>query len=92
MILNPSLHHIKGSKMKLKGVDNAGEWYVLPVDYYWHQDGKNPNAIHTNRKAFEKFWEMSEKDFWIELINDYEQDYGYKPMSDEEYQIIVDRA
>lgn len=89
---NVAIHHIKGSKMKLKGCDKPGEWFVLPVSYYWHQDLKNDCAIHTNRKAFEEFWEMSEKDFWICLIKDYEFNEGHKPMSESEYQIIVDRA
>lgn len=87
-----AIHHIKGSKMKLKGVKGAGEWYVLPVSYFWHQSGENDAAIHINRKRFESFWEMSEKDFWICLIDDYESQFNRKPMTEEEYQIIVDRA
>lgn len=87
------LHHIKGARMKLKGVKGfAGEWYILPLTYYWHQDGENPNAIHPNRKAFEGLTGFTEKELWIGLIDGYETEFDKKPMSEEEYQIIVERA
>jgi hypothetical protein len=89
---NPALHHIKGGKMKLKGVVKAGEWYVLPVSYWWHQDGNNPNAIHVNRSNFVKTLNMTEKDYWLELMIDYHHEFGNFPMSQEEYIIIKDRA
>ena len=87
-----SIHHIKGAKMKLKGCKGAGEWYVLPLSYHWHQDGSNDSAIHVNRKKFEEFWEQTEKDIWQDLIFDYEYQFGQKPMSESDYKIIKDRA
>jgi len=86
-----SIHHIRGAKMKLKGVKNAGEWYVLPLSYWWHQDGDNRCAIHVNKNSFE-LATCSQKTHWLMLIADYEVQFGCKPMSENEYQIIVDRA
>lgn len=88
----PALHHIKGGKMKLKGVKNAGEWFVLPVCYWWHQDGSNPNAIHTNRKSFVTCLGATEKQWWELLMGNYFVEFGHYPMSEEEYQIIAVRA
>lgn len=88
---NPALHHIKGSKMKLKGVKNAGEWYVIPLSYFWHQDGSNDSAVHINKRKFESDT-ATQKIHWRILIRCYEAEFGEKPMSQEEYQIIVDRA
>ena len=87
-----SIHHIKGAKMRLKGCKGAGEWYILPISYWHHQDGDNKSAIHVNRKEFEFKTKKTEKEWWIELIGDYEDEFDCKPMSEEEYQIIVDRA
>ena len=87
-----AIHHIKGAKMKLKGVDNAGEWFILPLSYWWHQDGSNDAAIHVNKKRFTLSQVQSEKGFWIELIRAYENEFGVKPMSEEEYQIIAERG
>lgn len=88
---SPALHHIKGSKMKLKGVKNAGEWYVIPLSYFWHQDGSNDSSVHINKTNFETVT-TTQKVHWEILIRCYEVEYGRKPMSQEEYQIIVDRA
>ena len=90
-----AIHHIKGAKKRLKGVYERGEygdWYIIPVCYYWHQDGKNESAIHTNRARFRRFWEMSEKDFWLKLMEIYKQQFGCYPMNYDEYQIIKDRG
>jgi len=88
---NPAIHHIKGSKMKLKGVDKAGEWYVIPLSYHWHQDGSHSAALHVNKNEFERVT-VTEKTHWILLMSDYYLEHGCFPMSDEEYQIIVERA
>ena len=90
-----AIHHIKGAKKRLKGVyeyGEYGEWYCFGICYYWHQDGSNSAAIHTNRKAFTKFWEMSEKEFWLKLMEIYKQQHDCYPMNDEEFQIIKDRG
>lgn len=87
-----SIHHIKGAKMKLKGVHNAGEWYILPISYWWHQDGDNEDAIHINRARFVRATGKTEKDFWLELMSDYHHCFDEYPMSEIEYQIIKDRA
>ena len=88
----PSLHHIKGRKMKLKGVKIPGEWYVLPVSYYWHQDGTNPAAIHINRTKFVETLRMTEKQFWLVLMEQYKAEKGSYPMPLYEYEIIKERA
>ena len=88
-----AIHHIKGARMRLKGVDDyAGEWFILPVSYGWHQDGSNKAAIHTSRKEFVKFWELTEKDLWLILMARHKEQFGFYPMTDEEYQIIKDRG
>ena len=87
-----SLHHIKGTKANLKGVKGFGEWYVLPLSYWWHQDGRNKAARHINKMLFEFESGGTEKYHWIMLIKKYEEIHCRKPMSEEEYQIIVDRA
>jgi len=89
---NPAIHHIKGSKMNLKGCNNPGEWYVIPLSYWWHQDGLNNAAIHINKTLFQFETEGTEKNHWIKLIQHYEDEHNKKPMSEEEYKIIVDRA
>ena len=87
-----SIHHIKGSKMPLKGCNKPGEWYVLPISYWWHQDGDNKAAIHVNRKEFALKTNKTEKEWWVKLIADYEEFTGKKPMSEEEYKIILESA
>jgi hypothetical protein len=87
-----SLHHIVGSKMKLKGVKSQGEWYCICLSYWHHQDGNNPAARHVNKSQFQKFCQTSEKTLFIQAVELYEADFGHKPMTDEEYQIIVERA
>jgi hypothetical protein len=87
-----AIHHIKGARMKLKGVKGAGEWFILPLSYWWHQDGDNKRAVHVNRKEFAFYTKKNEKEWWIELIKDYQEEFGEKPMTEEEYQIILDRA
>ena len=87
-----SIHHIKGSKMKLKGVPKAGEWYVLCLSYWWHQDGTNPAARHVNKRRFERESGATEKEWFIIKVNKFEGQHGRKPMSDEIFNAIVDRA
>jgi len=89
--VDPIIHHIKGARMKLKGVKGfAGEWYVLPLCDYYHNP-QSKNSVHENKKQFEKNW-ATEKDLWEILMSRYRHENGGLPMSDEEYQIIVDRA
>lgn len=83
-----AIHHIKGARAKLKGVKGFGEWYILNLCHKHHQGDV---GIHTNKKAFERKW-GTQKSLWTELIEEYEQQCGQKPMSEEEYQIIVERA
>lgn len=89
---SPDIHHIKGSKMKLKGCIKPGEWFIIPVISAWHNYYGKPLAIHADKKGFEKYWNTTEKELWIDLIRRYEQEHGHKPMSEAEYQIIKDRA
>lgn len=86
----PVIHHIKGARMKLKGCKNPGEWYVLPLSDYYHSP-YSKNSVHENKKQFEKNW-ATEKQLWTDLIRYYEEEHGHKPMSEEEYQIILERA
>lgn len=87
----PVIHHISGARMRLKGVDGyAGEWYVIPLCDYYHNP-QSKNSVHENKKQFEKNW-ATEKELWILLINNYVDQFGRKPMTEEEYQIILERA
>ena len=80
---NPSIHHIKGSKMKLKGCVKPGEWYVIPLCYKHHQ---GPEGVHLSKKYYD------EKQLWTWAVAAYECEHDEKPMSEEEYQIILDRG
>ena len=87
-----SIHHINGSKMKLKGCVNPGEWYVIPLSYWWHQDPRNPNAVHTNRKAFERKTGTTEKKLFEMVVKQYFFETGEYPMLEHEFDIIMERA
>lgn len=78
--------------MKLKGCDKPGEWYVLPLSYWWHQNGSNNAAVHISKSLFAFETEGTEKLHWIKLIQQYELEFLEKPMPEHEYQIIVERA
>ncbi|MGB1303988.1 hypothetical protein [Pseudoalteromonas marina] len=86
----PVIHHIKGSKMKLKGCDKPGEWYVIPLADKYHSP-YSKNSVHENKKQFERDW-MTEKQLWIELMKKYERQFNELPLSFNEYQIIKERA
>lgn len=86
-----SVHHIAGSRAKLKGVKGFGEWYCICLVYWWHQDGNNPNARHTNKTNFLSL-NGSEKDLWIIKAEEYKKEKGEYPLSEEEYLIILERA
>lgn len=88
----PSIHHIKGREMKLKGVKKPGHWYIIPICPYWHKWDANEAAIHTNRKAFERERGMTEKQFFEILVEEYELEHGRKPMSERDYQAIILRG
>jgi hypothetical protein len=77
--------------MRLKGCKKAGEWYVIPLSYFWHQDGNNKSALHVNKSNFIEAV-ATEKSLWCLLMSEYYVEHGEFPMSEEEYQIIVDRA
>lgn len=84
------IHHIGGAKMKLKGCNNPGEWYVLNLC----DDHHSPyckDSVHQNKKEFEKN-HGTQKELWIGVIDFYENQRGEKPMPEHEYQIIKDRA
>ena len=88
-----AIHHIKGSRMKLKGVEGfAGEWLILPLSYFWHQDGDNKAARHVSKKQFVEFWGLTEKEFWLILMIRFKNKFGVYPMPEHEYQIIKDRG
>lgn len=89
---HPAIHHISGSKMKLKGVKSAGEWFIIPLSYYWHQDGTNPSAVHVNKYMFELENGLTQREMWVELMEGYKLEKGEYPMPDHEYQIIKDRG
>jgi len=84
----PLIHHIKGSKMKLKGVIKPGEWYVIPLCYKHHQGER---GVHTSKKKFLKDY-GTEKEVFEMIVREYEFNNNEKPMTEEEYQIIMDRA
>ncbi|MBL4664297.1 MAG: hypothetical protein JKY22_12270 [Flavobacteriaceae bacterium] len=77
--------------MRLKGCKKAGEWYVIPLSYLWHQDGNNAAAVHVNKSKFEKAVN-TEKTLWLLLMSEYYVQYGEFPMPNAEYEIIKARA
>jgi len=89
-----SIHHIIGAKAKLKGVKKFGEKYVICLSYWWHQDGRNGAARHINKKAFELETGKTEKEWFIDSMQKYKDEYGHihLVMTEEEYQIIKARA
>ena len=78
--------------MKLKGVKKAGEWYCICLSYWHHQDGDNPNARHVSKHKFQKKHQTTEKVLFTRAVELYEAYYGEKPMTEEEYQIILERG
>ena len=88
----PAIHHIAGSKARLKGVKAFGEWYIIPLSYWHHQDGCNPAAVHVNKAQFVKVNCLTEKDLFIELCESYKLEKGEYPMPEHEYKIIAERA
>lgn len=88
---HPTIQHIKGSRMRLKGVKGfAGEWYCYGLCFALHL-GSEPDSLAISPKTFASNY-GSEKSIWEVQIEIYETQYGKKPMSEEEYQIIKDRA
>ena len=87
----PTIQHIKGARMKLKGVGGyAGEWYCYALCFELHL-GNNKNSLSVSPKNFASE-HGSEKSIWIGVIARYEEECGEKPMSEEEYKIIVEGA
>ena len=89
---HPQIHHIIGAKRKLKGVDNFGEKYVLPLCYWHHGDGCNEDARHPSKAAFVKYHCMTEKDMFLELMEIYKNEQGQYPFPEYEIEIIKERA
>jgi len=86
---NPTaIHHIAGSKMKLKGVKKPGEWFCVPLCYNHHQ---GDDGIHANKRAFEKK-HGTEKELFKCMVEIYGINHEDKPMSEADYQAIMDRA
>lgn len=85
---HPAIHHIKGSKMKLKHCTKPGEWYVLPLHYNYHQ---GRHGVHTNKRRFEELY-GTEKEKWVKLMEMYHWEHGKYPMSNVEFEIIKARA
>ena len=84
----PSIHHIKGSKMKLKGFVKPGEDYVIPLCYEHHQGS---SGIHTSKKLFvDNFG--TEKEMFRTLVDQHEEDNGEMPMDELTFNAIVERA
>jgi len=86
------LHHIGGSKMKIKGVKKPGEWYCICLSYWWHLDGANPAARHVNKKRFELEADMTEKQMFIQRVGLFESIHGHKPMPEFDFEQIILRA
>ena len=83
-----AIHHIKGSKMKLKGFIKPGEWYVLPLCYNHHQGDE---GVHTNKRNFEKR-HGTEKEMFERAVETYEIENRAYPMSEEDFNAIMERA
>ena len=94
---HPQIHHITGSKAKLKSVEGFsvkgfGEKYVIPLCYWHHNDGSNEHARHPNKSAFVRYHCMTEKDMFLESMEIYKNEKGEYPFPDDEIEIIKDRA
>lgn len=90
---NPEIDHLKGAKFKLKGVDKAGEWMVLPISHYLHSAYDYPHSMQVlGRRGFEKYHQASFRDKYMDMVLKYQKEKGRKPMSDYEYEIIISRG
>jgi len=86
------IHHIKGARMRLKGVDGfAGEWYVLGLCDGHHSAQSDGVSVHKNKRDFESRW-STEKELWTDLMSEYLDQFGEYPMSEDEYLTILERA
>lgn len=87
----PTIQHIKGARMRLKGVPGyAGEWYCYGLCHELHL-GNYPTSLAVSKRRFINKY-GTEKDIWIRAVARYEEQYDRKPMSEEAYQIILERA
>ena len=84
----PTIQHIIGARRKLKGVKGlAGEWYCYGLCFELHL-GDHPNSLKISKKRFvDEFG--TEKEIWIRAVLRYELEKGQKPMTEEEFKIIV---
>lgn len=84
----PSIHHVKGSKLKLKGIIKPGEWFCLPLCYLHHQGRL---GVHTDKRRFRALF-GTEKEIFSVLVDQYEVEMGEDLMDDKTYNAIMDRA
>lgn len=89
--MHPTIQHIKGARMRLKGVKGfAGDWYCYGLCFELHL-GSSPNSLAVSKRQFMSDF-GSEKSIWDKAVKIYEDQFGFKPMSEEVYQIIKERA
>jgi len=82
------IHHIKGSKMRLKGCVKPGEWYILPLCFECH---RGSSGVHANKRVFELYY-APQKELWQAHIDAYSFHHGNRPMCYDVYQTIIDRG
>ena len=84
----PAIHHIKGSKLKLKGCVKPGEHYILPLCHHHHQ---GDSGVHRDKKRWQVVY-GTEKCKWINIIANYMREFGEKPLMEDVYNTIGERA
>jgi hypothetical protein len=85
---NPAIHHIKGSKMKLKGCVKPGEWFVIPLCYKHHQ---GVYGIHTDKTFFNINFGY-EKHLWGNLMYEYTSTHDTRNLPLKDFIIIRERG
>lgn len=85
---NPAIHHIKGSKMKLKGCVKPGEWFVIPLCYKHHQ---GVYGIHTDKTFFHTNF-GTEKQLWSSSIYKYIRAHNVSKLPLNDFIAIKDRG
>lgn len=84
----PEIHHCIGASRKTKiNLVSVwiGQWYALPLSYWWHRDPKNPNNITQNRKGFEAINGTEKELFALKC-----DELGDLPFDDDVLQGIMD--
>ena len=74
--------------MKLKGFNDQkpGEWYVIPLWSQWHQLRHQNKAMFINKAGY------TEKQLFEIVVEEYEMEHGEKPMPEDLFNALIERA